>query len=51
MVSGSAIKLTVAMGDRDHTSIELNKLKITAAYLKENGLLEEDDFGYIDIIN
>lgn len=51
VVSGSAIKLTVAMGDRDHTSIELDKLKITAAYLKENGLLEEDDFGYIDIIN
>lgn len=51
VVSGSAIKLTGAMGDQDHTADELTKLKITAAYLKENGLIEEDDFGYIDIIN
>lgn len=51
VVSGSAIKLTGAMGDQDHTAIELDKLKVTAAYLKENDLLEEDDFGYIDIIN
>lgn len=51
VVSGSAIKLTKAMGDKDHTAIELTKLKITAAYLKNNGLLDEEDFGYIDIIN
>jgi hypothetical protein len=51
VVSGSAIKLTGAMGDQDHTAIELTKLKITAAYLKENDLLDEEDFGYIDIIN
>jgi hypothetical protein len=51
VVSGSAIKLTAAMGEQDHTTIELSKLKITASYLKENGLLEEEDFGYIDIIN
>lgn len=51
VVSGSAIKLTEAMGDKDHTTIELTKLKITAAYLKNNGLLDEEDFGYIDIIN
>ena len=51
VVSGSAIKLTEAMGEKDHTKIELIKLKITAAYLKQNGLLEEEDFGYIDIIN
>jgi hypothetical protein len=50
VVSGSAIKLTGAMGEQNHTADELIKLKITAAYLKENGLLEEDDFGYIDII-
>lgn len=51
VVSGSAIKLTETMGEQNHTAIELSKLKITASYLKENGLLEEDDFGYIDIIN
>lgn len=49
VVSGSAIKLTETMNERNHTKIELQKLKITAAYLKENGLLEQDDFGYIDI--
>ena len=51
VVSGSAIKLTASMGDQDHTAIQLKKLKITAAYLKENDLLNEDDFGYIDIVN
>jgi len=51
VVSGSAIKLTGAMGEQDHTKIELAKLKITAAYLKENDLLTDDDFGYIEIIN
>lgn len=51
VVSGNAIKLTESMQQRDHTVIELSKLKITASYLKENGLLQEDDFGYIDIIN
>lgn len=49
VVSGSAIKLTETMNERNHTAIELEKLKITAAYLKENGLLEDDDFGYIDM--
>lgn len=51
VISGSAIKLTENMNERDHTSDELDKLKITASYLKENGLLEEEDYGYIDIIN
>lgn len=51
LVTGSAIKLTAKMSEREHTAIELTKLKITAAYLKENHLLEEDDFGYIDLIN
>ena len=50
IVSGSAIKLTATMGERGHTKKELEKLKVTATYLKENGLLDEDDFGYIDII-
>lgn len=50
VVSGSAIKLTESMNGQKHTLIELDKLKATAAYLKENGLLEDDDFGYIDII-
>lgn len=50
VVSGSSIKLTDSMQDRKHTSDELSKLKITAAYLKKLGLLEKDDFGYIDLV-
>jgi len=48
VVSGSAIKLTAAMQERQHTDNELKKLKITAQYLKELGYAEADDFGYID---
>ncbi|PWK03297.1 hypothetical protein BC749_1011396 [Flavobacterium araucananum] len=39
------------MNEHDHTKVILSKLKITAAYLRENGLLGDDDFGYIDILN
>lgn len=51
VVSGSAIKLTAKMNERTHTLDELAKLKTVATYLRENGLLEDDDFGYVDIIN
>lgn len=51
VVSGSAIKLTATMNERAHTAVELLKLKTTSKYLRENGLLEIDDFGFIDIIN
>ncbi len=49
VVSGGAIKLTKAMQDRPHTTEELKKLKITAAYLKEIGFESSEDYGYIDI--
>lgn len=49
VVVGSAIKLTGANQDRTHTNDQLKKLKIGAEYLKSQGLLEDDDFGYIDI--
>jgi hypothetical protein len=55
VVSGSAIKLTGEMRDRVHTQKELDKLKQTSQYLKNNGLMDADDFmdadnyGFIDI--
>jgi hypothetical protein len=51
VVSGSAIKLTLEMKDRQHTNEELRKLKVTAQYLKDEGFIDEDDYGFIEINN
>ena len=51
VVSGSAIKLTLEMRDRDHTRQELEKLKKTAQYLKDKGFENADDYGFIEINN
>jgi hypothetical protein len=51
VVSGSAIKLTREMKDREHTKQELEKLKKTAQYLKDEDFMDEDDYGYIEINN
>jgi hypothetical protein len=49
VVSGGAIKLTKKIQDSTHTTDELLKLKITAAYLKEIGLIVKEDYGFIEI--
>lgn len=49
VVSGSAIKLTLKMEDRDHTKIELKKLKKTIEYLKSIGFNDADDYEYLEI--
>lgn len=51
VVSGSAIKLTATMEEREHTKIELDKLKKTAQYLKNIGFENTDDYGFIEIYN
>ena len=51
VVSGSAIKLTLEMRGRKHTNEELEKLKKTAQYLKNEGFIEEADYGFIEINN
>lgn len=51
VVSGSAIKLTEKMEERDHTKEELKKLNRTAQFLKNIGFEDEDDFGFIEINN
>lgn len=50
-VTGSAIKLTATMGEREHTKKELEKLTKVAQYLKTEGIIDEDDFGYLEIQN
>jgi hypothetical protein len=51
IVSGSAIKLTATMKEREHTQKELEKLKKTAQYLKSQGIMDADDYGFIEINN
>lgn len=49
VVSGGAIKLTKTMNDRNHLIIELEKLEAAKAFLKENGLFDEDDYEFLEI--
>lgn len=49
IITGSAIKLTKNMDDRVHTKNELKKLKTAAEHLNNLGVIEESDFGYLDI--
>ena len=49
VVTGGAIKLTRTMQDREHTMIELKKLNNCKAYLKENGVFDQDSF--VELIN
>lgn len=49
VVTGGAIKLTKTMNERAHLRIELDKLEVAQQYLKESNILEEDDYGYIEI--
>jgi len=49
VVSGGAIKLTKAMNGISHLEDELKKLIATQKYLKEIGLLDEDDYEFIEI--
>ena len=49
VVTGGAIKLTRTMQDREHTMIELKKLNNCKAFLKENGVFDQDSF--VELIN
>ena len=39
------------MHERAHTGRKLEKLIKVAAYLKAEGIIDEDDFGYLEIQN
>ncbi|WP_407479664.1 hypothetical protein [Elizabethkingia miricola] len=50
IVTGGALKLTGKMNERDHTKEELKKLNFVRDYLKEEGIDDGTDYGYIDFI-
>jgi hypothetical protein len=49
VVTGSAIKLTATMNERKHTQYELKKMDKAVKFLKQNNIIDEDDFGYLEI--
>jgi hypothetical protein len=48
VISGSGIKLTKAMQEDPLLVLELAKLKNAAKFLKNQGIIDEDDFDYYD---
>jgi hypothetical protein len=48
IVTGGTIKLTKKMQEREHTSRELDKLNLAASYLKNLGIEDDSDFGYLE---
>lgn len=44
VVTGGAIKLTRTMQEREHTALELQKLNRCKAFLKSNGVFDQDSF-------
>ena len=44
VVTGGAIKLTRTMQEREHTTIELEKLNRCKAYLQSQGVFDKDSF-------
>ncbi len=44
VVTGGPIKLSRTMQEREHTALELDKLNRCKAYLKANGVFDQDSF-------
>ena len=44
VVTGGAIKLTRTMQEREHTALELQKLNRCKAFLRANGVFDQDSF-------
>ena len=44
VVTGGAIKLSRTMQEREHTALELDKLNRCKAFLKANGVFDQDSF-------
>jgi hypothetical protein len=49
VISGSAIKLTETMNEREHLKEELDKLNVLVRFLKELNIETVEDWGYIDL--
>jgi hypothetical protein len=48
VICGSAIKLTLDMKDSNHLQKQLGKLEMTKNYLIENGVLDGNDFEFLE---
>ena len=48
-VTGGAIKLTGDMNSRAHLKLQLEKLNIAQEFLKEQGITNSDELGYLEL--
>lgn len=48
VITGGGIKLTKTMNESEHLKRELHKLELTKSYLKEVGLLDENDYQFLE---
>jgi hypothetical protein len=48
-ITGGAIKLTADMNSREHLKLELEKLEIAQVFLKEQGISNSDELGYLEL--
>ncbi len=48
VITGGGIKLTKTMNESEHLQTELHKLELTKSYLKEVGLLDENDYQFLE---
>ncbi|MEQ8523751.1 hypothetical protein [Gracilimonas sp.] len=49
VITGGAIKLTEDMNNRDHTKLELKKMDQAVRYLKNKGLINEEEFEKLEL--
>lgn len=49
LITGSAIKLTATMNEREHTKIELIKLGQCKSFLKENGIWDKEGLNEMEL--
>lgn len=49
VITGGAIKLTKTMNERDHTKLELTKMNQTIRYLRNKGLINENEFQKLEM--
>jgi hypothetical protein len=49
VVTGGTIKLTKTMQEREHTEIEINKMRRVVDYLRSENLINEDEFKRLEL--
>ncbi|MEQ9278059.1 MAG: hypothetical protein RLN83_01080 [Balneola sp.] len=49
VITGGAIKLTQTMNEREHTDLELKKMDQVIGYLRNKGLINEEEFEKLEL--